>query len=117
MGTTSELDLEFLARTDAAGFISKFLELNGFSDTDTPAIEELAFMSHDAITLSLVDEKGGHEGEGEHVERVFSVKKHDETLSFIRITGYYSSYNGTDWHYDWTLVYPEEVVVTVYNPR
>lgn len=63
----------------------------------------------DEIDLELVHSIGGHEGAGEYAERVFQ----HENL-FIKITGYYSSYNGTEWE-DCAIVEPKQKTITVYE--
>jgi hypothetical protein len=117
MADTSGLDLATLARTNARGFLDAFLEALGgeISASDVYEIEELTDTDRaDNIYIELVDSEGGSEGEGEYVHRVWAVKNGNETLSHIRVTGYYQSYNGTEYNDDWTLVVPREVLVTQY---
>jgi len=67
------------------------------------------------ITLAVVDEEGGYEGGGEHVERVISIgHSAHKPIAYVRIVGYYASYAGTEWCDEVTRVYPREVVVTQY---
>lgn len=59
-----------------------------------------------------VDQHGG-EGEG---ERWWSVKHFSKHNIYIKVRGFYSSYNGTDFDYGWgEEVKPQEKVVTVYQ--
>jgi len=67
-----------------------------------------------ANNLSIVLSEGGHEGDGEHVERVFKYNGETED-TFFRISGFYSSYEGTEWDEDIVQVYPHEVTITVYK--
>ena len=56
---------------------------------------------------------GDKEGGGEYSEKVFYFEKHNV---YLKVTGFYSSYNGTDWNNDWTEVFPKEKLITVYEP-
>jgi hypothetical protein len=117
MATASDLDLATLARSNAGEFLQAFLEgLGGkIGITSVYEIEELNGDNvFDGIHIELVSSEGGHEGGGEYVERVFAINRGDETLSHMRVTGFYQSYNGTEYNDDWTLVAPREVVVTQY---
>lgn len=69
------------------------------------------------LGLGPVDEvyqKGG-EGQGDHWESVKYFKDHDV---YIKVIGYYSSYNGVDFYGDWDCcleVMPKEKTIIVYN--
>tara|TARA_R110000868_G_scaffold76573_6_gene220169 strand:- start:5613 stop:6038 length:426 start_codon:yes stop_codon:yes gene_type:complete len=59
----------------------------------------------------------GGEGEGEDYWSVWYFDKHDV---YIKVQGYYQSYNGTEFEDGWDScfeVVPEEVMVTVYNEK
>lgn len=89
------------------------------SITDVYEIECLKYVVDvvdvvDGINLELVDSEGGGEGEGSHVHRVFAINEHGNVISYIRVTGYYESYCGTEYNDDWTFVEPREVKVTQY---
>lgn len=121
MGTTPEIDLVTLARTDARGFLSAFLEklaTNGGSAIGPESVYDIEELDEtnkaDGVFIKVVYAEGGGEGGGEHVERVFSVNGTEGPVSYLRVTGYYQSYNGTDWNDDWELVEPRKVVVTQY---
>lgn len=64
--------------------------------------------------FTYVTGEGGGEGEGENVWIVF---EHDGNL--LRLTGYYSSYDGTEWGEDYgsvlDFVAPRIISVTVYD--
>lgn len=60
----------------------------------------------------IVHEQGDCEGGGDHSEKVIHFKDHDV---YIRVTGFYSSYDGTDWDNDWSEVKPKEKTITVYE--
>lgn len=60
-------------------------------------------------------EQVGGEGEGSHWHSVKYFKDHDV---YIKVTGYYSSYNGTDFDEGWDCcseVRPEQKTITVYQ--
>jgi len=60
----------------------------------------------------IVDEEGDTEGGGEYSMVVRHFKKLDV---YIRQTGFYSSYNGTDWNNDFTAVNPVQKTITVFE--
>jgi hypothetical protein len=66
------------------------------------------------LDLTCVHSVGGHEGAGEHAERVFEHDNNGEKI-FVKIEGYYSSYEGTEWESSIDLVTPREKVITVYE--
>lgn len=55
---------------------------------------------------------GGTEGGGDYAERVYLFKDHNV---YIKITGFYSSYHGTDWDEDFKEVSPRQKTITVYE--
>ena len=59
----------------------------------------------------IVHEEGDCEGGGDHSEVVRHFTDHNV---YIQVTGYYSSYNGTDWDGNFTEVSPKEKTITVY---
>ena len=59
-----------------------------------------------------IEHEGG-EGEGEKYHIVWYFKDHD---LYIRLDGYYTSYNGTDFDdYEFYEVRPKQVTITVYE--
>lgn len=57
----------------------------------------------------------GGEGKGEHWE---SVKYFEEHGVYIKVVGYYQSYNGTEFYDGWggvSVVEPKEKTITVYE--
>ena len=65
--------------------------------------------------LKEVYSEGGYEGGGEHAEVVVGIFHGNEALAYIRFTGFYNSYEGTEWDTSSVeRVYPREVVVTQY---
>lgn len=60
----------------------------------------------------IVDGKGDTEGGGDYS----MVVRHFKNLDvYIRQTGFYSSYNGTDWNNDFTIVNPVQKTITVFE--
>lgn len=62
--------------------------------------------------VEIVYEVGDCEGGGDHSEVVVHFKEHN---IFLKATGFYSSYNGTEWNSKITQVVPYEKVVTFYK--
>jgi len=68
-----------------------------------------------SINLEFVGiEQVGGEGEGEHWHKVFHFPAHDV---YLKVTGYYASYDGTTFHgwQDVAVVRPEQKTITVYE--
>lgn len=70
-------------------------------------------LDDEQVHIRSVYREGGGEGEGEYVERVLSISLGDEEV-FLRTTGFYSSYSGTDWSGEWVQVFPQAVTVVRY---
>ena len=105
---------------DPKAFINRLKEEHGLSEDEVAQCYRYARPSIDtfdgqAITLWLAHHVGGGEGEGEYVERVLGIKVDDKEV-FLRTTGFYSSYEGTDWSGEWEHVEPREVTVVRYFP-
>jgi hypothetical protein len=69
------------------------------------------------IYVKLVHSEGDREGGGDHSEHIWSVGFNGvPPFAFIKITGFYSSHNGTEWDdlSSAVLVYPRQVMVTQY---
>lgn len=62
--------------------------------------------------VETVHSEGDCEGGGEHSEKVLYFAEHE---IYIRITGFYSSYDGTDWYDEMSQVYPKKKTITVYE--
>lgn len=65
--------------------------------------------------IELKEDVGG-EGEGDHRHIVYYLEDHDV---FIRLNGYYTSYDGTTWNdiSDLHEVFPQQRVITVFERR
>ena len=60
----------------------------------------------------IIAEEGDCEGGGDYS----MVVRHFEKFNiYIKETGYYSSYNGTDWNNDFEEVFPVQKIITVYE--
>lgn len=82
------------------------------------SLEEFAYEDYDSEELGLgeveeIHQEGG-EGQGDHWESVKYFKDHDV---YIKITGFYSSYEGTEFESwdDCENVRPKTVEVVVYE--
>lgn len=85
-----------------------------FADHDIDDIDELEEIQ--GISIKIVHGVGGGEGGGEEVDRVikFTDIKTGEK-AFVRVTGFYNSYEGTEWYPEEAeAVEPREVTVTQY---
>ncbi len=88
--------------------IEKLNEVSSRSDFWWEDLDEEVFGKCD-----IIDEEGGHEGGGEYAHRVRFFEDHNV---YIKLEGYYSSYNGTDFYdYDYEEVKPVERMVTFYE--
>lgn len=98
--------------------------------------ESINSIQADGYSLREVYSKGGGEGGGESVIRIWAViqgatrkkrTKDDiewgipaslnndgEVVAHIRVRGFYESYNGTEWDDGAEFVFPQEVTVTKY---
>lgn len=132
MANASQQSLKELATTDARGFLQAFVERGNaaqafaqygqhydidYSLSPTELAELNAAYVVEGVGIKCVHSEGDCEGGGEHSEKVFAVLEGDQSLSYIRVTGYYASYNGTDWNDDWTFVEPRTVEVVQYFPK
>lgn len=65
----------------------------------------------DLGSVQVVDRQPGREGGGENIYIVFKVGER-----FFKKTGYYASYDGSNWDGSFTEVTPQDRVVTFYEP-
>lgn len=81
------------------------------------ALNDLFYRAKDIVAVNvsvkLVHSEGGREGEGSQVDRVYLIKT-DEVERFVRTTGFYDSYNGTEWDGSFERVYPQRYIETRY---
>lgn len=83
------------------------------------SVSNFAFEDYDSKKLGLgeveeIDQYGG-EGEGDHWHSVKHFKEHD---IYIKVTGYYQSYNGTEFYGGWgscSQVFPKQKTIIVYE--
>jgi hypothetical protein len=96
-----------------------YTKLNNLLTKHGISASDLAYENFDDIENAdevigkrkLVHKEGDCEGGGDHSEKVFYFEKFD---CYVMVTGYYSSYNGTDWD-EWQKVKPKEKTITVYE--
>ena len=87
--------------------------------TKLDSIDTFAYEDYDHNSLGLgeikqVDRYGG-EGKGDIWYSVKYFKDHD---IYIKVSGYYSSYNGTEFYDNWNCckeVKPKEKLITIYE--
>lgn len=60
----------------------------------------------------IVHEEGDCEGGGDYSCVVRYFEEHDV---YIQVTGFYSSYEGTEWDGEFEQVFPKEKTITVYE--
>ena len=86
------------------------------SRRDTYEMENIETVTIDGVdlTINLVYQEGGGEGEGEYVERVYEIKHGGQHVCFLRDQGHYESYNGTEMNGEFKEVFPQQVTVTRY---
>lgn len=110
-------DLIELAETQPAAFIEKVIDAaevsisdlcNGYSRTSDVELDGYY------VSWTIVHSEGGHEGEGESVDRVLQFRIGRSFVIYLRTGGSYESYNGTEWSNEWEVVYPREVTVIQY---
>lgn len=66
------------------------------------------------VKLDLVYSEGDCEGGGDYSEQVYKYESEKEII-YLKITGFYSSYHGTDWDSEILRVYPIQVTTTKYK--
>ena len=95
-------------------FIERIKEDQDYEVFDLYMQESSFDLDGEWVHLRMAYSEGGGEGEGDYVERVIGVKVEGETEIFLRTTGFYSSYEGTEWTGRWVQVFPQEVTVVRY---
>lgn len=105
--------------------INQVLGLVGISDDDetsdkVEALEDYTSYSRDfetgGIDVKLVHSKGGGEGEGEYVSRIFNISIFGEVIAFVATFGAYFSNCGTEWDGSFSFVAPYEMITVGYEP-
>lgn len=66
-------------------------------------------------TVKVMDTYRGGEGGGEDIELVFEITFEDGTVRWFRKTGYYQSYDGSNWDGAFKEVRPVQRMVTFYE--
>lgn len=70
----------------------------------------------DLGVVSIVDYATGGEGSAEHIYMVFEITDAEGGVKFYQKTGYYASFDGSNWDGDFSEVAPSEKTITVYTP-
>lgn len=79
------------------------------------AAEQEYLKAHNIPEWEEIDQYGG-EGQG---DTWWSIKYFPKHNVYIKVSGWYQSYNGTDfgdWNEACTQVFPQEKIITVYEP-
>lgn len=76
--------------------------------------EAISSYSYDGNVIIEVDREGG-EGEGEYYHIVFKIDHPEHGVGYIKVVGYYDSWNGTEWYNQPTMCHPVEVTVIEYH--
>lgn len=123
-----KFDGEFFTLMLAASWnelMVKYPEYHSEDDYDSvAALDGITNVQHEGFKLFEVDSKGG-EGQGDYAMTVWAVVPADaepvrqkdktvaEAIVYLRLEGFYSSYNGTEWDTDTIqVVTPTPVVRT-----
>ena len=61
-------------------------------------------------TITIEDSFGG-EGQGDEMWAVYAIKKENLKEIYVRVSGYYDSWNGTEWNGELEVVEPKNVTV------
>jgi len=65
--------------------------------------------------IEFVDGYIGEEGGVDNMYAVFKIIDQQNNFIYVQTTGYYNSWDGTEWHNDWTEVFQKTKVVTYYE--
>ena len=108
-----------------AGIITAGMIANGINDPDGnfegyEMEEAFGYSSCESFEFEEVnykvneEEHFGGEGQGDEMWKVFSITdtKTDKVVTNVRVTGYYDSWNGTEWDGQLDIVESYEVKVT-----
>lgn len=89
----------------------KFEDKNEFVDEYYQ--EDTVHFLEDLGNFEIVEDEGEYEGAGEECHRVWYFKDHDV---YIRLDGWYASYDGTHWEdEDFKIVKPVDRMVRFYE--
>lgn len=109
-------NLQLLVLENPKGFMQQLLDLPQFGgDMETFLGDGYrdVMIDDQRVQWKIVESEGGNEGEGEYVERILMIMMGDQT-TYLKTTGFYDSWAGTEWYNDWKIVYPRSVSVTKY---
>lgn len=103
---------------DVNGWVTEFGKVSGAAEGYRRTLgwlEEYTNDVYEGYSYKQVYGKGGFEGGGDSVERVYEIFKDGQSTGiFFQHDGFYSSYEGTEWDTSVCRVYPRQVVVTKY---
>ena len=94
-----------------------FEKTDGYKFSNSGTFHGLEFANDEiedlGYKISLEKDFGGYEGAGEETWKVFKLTS-DDSLTYFRINGYYSSWVATEWDDSIEIVEPREVTVIKY---
>lgn len=108
--------LQLLILENPAEFMQQLLDLPDFGGSMESLMWDRnldVMLDGQRVQWKIVESEGGSEGEGEYVERILMFMMGDQT-TYLKTTGSYDSWQGTEWSNDWKIVYPRSVSVTKY---
>jgi hypothetical protein len=116
---------KLLAITDPVEWVKQWMKLNQINTTSLGEGDTGNADYPFDLGVFEVQAEGGGEGQGEKVIRIFAIapkgslindiQQINGALGYVKLGGFYSSYNGTEWDDDLRVVYPKVVQVTKFN--
>jgi len=114
LNTLTVDETKAIIQRDPRIWIDAYLKL-----LDDPTVDDLKWgrdlEAVNGFNIKQVYEEGDTEGGGEYSEVVYAITYQEERLAYFQYTGYYSSYNGTEWNDGYNIVFPYQVTLTKYK--
>lgn len=118
-------DFAALAVTDPHAWLEEYLATNEMSDGPSEYGFNINYNQPlGGLVMIQVDSEGGFEGGGDYADVVYAIApvgndaekgRVKDAVFYVRYTGSYSSYNGTEWDEDAIIVQPIDVTVVKYH--
>jgi hypothetical protein len=122
----SSEDFATLAVTNPAAWLQEFISSNNMCDGPGEYGYHLDYTKPlGGLIMIEVASDGGYEGGGEYTDKVYAVAPEGNIVKggrvkdaafYVRYSGSFSSYNGTEWDEDPQIVKPVDVTVVQYHP-
>lgn len=108
-----------MAKNDVKSFMQRAAEAAGVDIYNILGFDECCssqavVIDGEAFDIIYVYWKGGNEGGGEEIVRVWSITHNGTVLSYVRDTGYYESFAGGVMDGNFVKVQPVPITVTRY---